>query len=56
MSKYYITYNSLINKNGYGRIPDPPEPYECDGEFNCDKCESCSDYKVCKAEAEKLDN
>lgn len=32
----------------FGIVPDPPEPIECDGEFEEDKCQFCSEYKNCK--------
>lgn len=35
------------------RIPDPPEPIECDGWFRSDVCEGCSEYDECKRIAEE---
>ena len=36
--------------NMFGRLPDPPEPIECDGMFDYEKCICCEGYADCKAE------
>ena len=36
----------------FGKIPDAPEPIECDGEFREDMCCYCSCYDECKRESE----
>lgn len=37
----------------FGRIPDPPEPIECDGKFDPDNCVCCMGYDECMKEWEK---
>ena len=34
----------------FGRIPDPPEPIECDGVFDYEKCICCMGYDECRRE------
>ena len=36
--------------NMFGRLPDPPEPIECDGKFDKEKCECCMGYDECEKE------
>lgn len=31
----------------FGRVPDPPEPFECTEIFNEDICCMCSNYEEC---------
>ena len=39
----------------FGRLPDPPEPIECDGIFDRDKCVCCGGYDECRKEWEEDD-
>ena len=39
--------------NMFGRLPDPPEPIECDGKFDQDKCIVCNGYDECLKESEE---
>lgn len=36
----------------FGNVPDPPEPPECNGEYEEDKCMYCSNHDECKKESE----
>lgn len=36
--------------NLFGRIPDPPEPIDCDGVFDPEKCVCCMGYNDCEKE------
>lgn len=47
-----IRYDFVKSMNR-SRIPDPPEPIECNGEFRSDVCEGCSEYDECKRIAEE---
>ena len=38
--------------NLFGKLPDPPEPVDCDGKFEEEKCMYCLDYNICKREWE----
>ena len=39
----------------FGRLPDPPEPIECDGTFDEEKCVCCMGYDECLKEQEEED-
>lgn len=39
----------------FGCVPDPPEPWECNGVFDENICSLCSDYEKCK-DAEYIDD
>ena len=39
--------------NMFGRLPDPPEPIECDGKFDREKCVCCMGYDECLKESEE---
>ena len=47
-----IRYDFVKSMNR-SRLPDPPEPIECDGEFRYDVCEGCSEYDECQRIAEE---
>ena len=32
----------------FGIVPNPPEPIECDGNFDYEYCYGCADYDECK--------
>ena len=36
----------------YGAVPSPPDPPECEGEFDWEKCKGCSEYEECEREWE----
>ena len=40
----------------FGRLPDPPEPIECDGKFDAEKCVCCMGYEDCAKEWLEEDN
>ena len=37
----------------FGNVPDPPEPMECNDEFDDSYCEGCSQYDECRRIAEE---
>ena len=47
-----IRYDFVKSMNR-SSIPDPPEPIECNGEFNAERCDGCSEYDDCKRIAEE---
>ena len=44
-----IRYDFVKSMNR-SRIPDPPEPVECNGEFSEERCDGCSEYDECAKE------
>lgn len=51
----YSGGNRPFSQGQFGRLPDPPEPIECDGIFDRDKCVCCGGYDECRKEWEEDD-
>ena len=40
-------------RHSFGVIPDAPEPPECNGYYDKDRCQFCSEHEKCRAQEEE---